>query len=77
MTVRGNGMMIRRHLIAPQALRWPDGFVCRRCRHQEAWHIGARQFLDYKACRVQVNLMADTNFHTDRRAGVTHTTTGA
>lgn len=77
MTVTGNGMMIRRHPIAPQALRWPDGFVGRRCEHQEAWHIGRRQFLDYKGRRVQVNLMADTNFHTHRRAGVTHSTTGA
>ena len=39
MIVTGNGMMIRRHPIAPQALRWPDGFVCPQDSHPLVrWH---------------------------------------
>ena len=47
-------------------VRWPDGFVCPRCGHGEAWFIRTRKILDCKACRAQTSLTAGTIFHKTR-----------
>jgi hypothetical protein len=49
-----------------RSLRWPEGFVCPRCGHREAWYIGTRKLLDCKVCRAQVSLTAGTIFHRTR-----------
>jgi transposase-like protein len=46
--------------------RWPDGFVCPRCGHKEAWYLSKRQLFDCKICRFQTSVTAGTIFHGTR-----------
>jgi transposase-like protein len=48
----------RRYLFA---LRWPDGFVCPRCRQTQAWETGRGLWL-CAACRHQASVTAGTIF---------------
>lgn len=43
--------------------RWPNGFVCPRCGHNEAWYLSKRQLFDCKRCRFQTTVTAGTIFH--------------
>lgn len=43
--------------------RWPDGFVCPRCGHGQAYRLTARRRWQCHACRAQVSLTAGTVFH--------------
>ena len=45
------------------ACRWPDGFVCPRCRHGRAYRLTATRRWQCVACRGQVSLMAGTVLH--------------
>jgi len=47
-------------------MRWPDGFTCPRCGHNEAWFISTRKILDCKGCRAKVSLTTGTVFHKTR-----------
>lgn len=47
-------------------MRWPDGFICPRCGHGEAWYIGTRKVLDCKSCRAKTSVTAGTIFHKTR-----------
>lgn len=49
-----------------QKMRWPDGFKCSRCGHDEAWFIRTRNILDCKQCRAKISLTAGTIFHKTR-----------
>jgi len=49
-----------------RAMRWPEGFVCPRCGHREAWAIQSQNLLDCKGCRARVSLTAGTIFHKTR-----------
>jgi transposase-like protein len=44
------------------ACRWPDGFVCPRCRHRRAYSIAKRRW-QCADCRHQVSLTAGTVLH--------------
>lgn len=43
-------------------LRWPNGFRCGRCGHQEAWEK-ERGLLRCRACRTDVSVTSGTIFH--------------
>jgi len=43
------------------ALRWPDGFICRRCEGREAWPMARGKWL-CRNCRAQVSVTAGTVF---------------
>ena len=43
--------------------RWPDGFVCPRCRQGRAYRIGAGGRWQCAGCRYQVSLTAGTILH--------------
>ena len=45
------------------ACRWPDGFVCPRCRHGRAYRLTATRRWQCVACRGQVSLTAGTVLH--------------
>lgn len=45
------------------AVRFPDGFICSRCGHTEAYWIDTRKLLQCKHCRHQTSLTANTMFH--------------
>lgn len=46
--------------------RWPDGFVCPRCGHKEAWYLSKRCLFDCRNCRHQTSITAGTIFHKTR-----------
>lgn len=43
--------------------RWPNGFVCPKCNHSEAYEIQTRKLLQCKECRYQASVTAGTIFH--------------
>lgn len=43
--------------------RWPDGFVCPRCDHRQAYWKAPRKLFECKACRYQVSVTAGTVMH--------------
>ena len=47
-------------------IRFPDGFVCPKCSHDEYWKIGD-QLYDCKKCRRQSSVIAGTIFQDTRK----------
>lgn len=47
-------------------MRWPDGYKCPRCDHQEAYFHRARHLYMCKNCGYQASLTAGTIFHKTR-----------
>jgi transposase-like protein len=45
------------------ACRWPDGFVCPRCKHTRAYRMSEHRRWQCAACRYQVSLTAGTILH--------------
>ena len=43
--------------------RWPEGFVCPRCKGRAAWPIVARKLWECSSCHYQVSLTAGTVLH--------------
>jgi hypothetical protein len=43
--------------------RWPDGFQCPRCNHNEAYLLKNRMLMQCKSCKYQVSITAGTIFH--------------
>lgn len=48
------------------SLRWPDGFRCPRCGHNEAWTT-KRRLYQCRKCRRQTSITAGTIFHDSRK----------
>lgn len=46
--------------------RWPNGFICPKCGHKDAWNISKRGIFDCKKCRYQGSITAGTIFHKTR-----------
>lgn len=46
-------------------LRWPQGFLCSRCEHRQAWRTHRGVFHCAK-CRVETSVTAGTIFHRSR-----------
>lgn len=47
-------------------LRWPDGFQCPRCEHQDYYHITTRHLYECSQCHYQTSVTAGTMFHRTR-----------
>lgn len=47
-------------------LRWPDGFVCPKCGHREAYFTKTRKLYQCKNCCHQTSVTALTLFHRTR-----------
>ena len=47
-------------------LRWPQGYRCPRCRHDQAYFHRTRHLYSCKACGYQTSLTAGTIFHKTR-----------
>ena len=43
--------------------KWPDGFVCPRCRGEHGWELEARPVVECAACGHQASALAGTLFH--------------
>ena len=48
-----------------QILRWPDGFVCPRCSHKDAWKMKKRVYR-CKDCREDISVTSGTIFQGTR-----------
>lgn len=48
---------------ALQQQRWPDGFVCPRCGHDQGYFIERRRVTECAQCRHHASLTAGTLFH--------------
>jgi transposase-like protein len=44
-------------------IRWPNGFVCPRCGHTEAYFLEDGKLFQCKQCRRQTSVTANTLFH--------------
>ena len=53
-------------LKAIAALRWPNGFVCPNCGHDEGYRLSGRQLIQCAVCRQQTSVTAGTIFHRTR-----------
>jgi transposase len=47
-------------------LRWPEGFRCPRCQHDQAYFQRTRNLYHCRACGYQASLTAGTVFHKTR-----------
>ena len=47
-------------------MRWPGGYNCPRCGHDQYYFHGPRHLYECKACRYQASLTAGTIFHRTR-----------
>ena len=47
--------------------KWPDGFRCPRCDHDQAYLIASRRKYQCKRCNHQTSLSAHTIFHKTRK----------
>jgi transposase-like protein len=47
-------------------MRWPEGYRCPRCGHNESFFHRARRLYQCKACKYQTSLTAGTVFHKTR-----------
>jgi transposase-like protein len=47
--------------------KWPDGFRCPRCGHDQAYLITTRRVYQCKACKHHTSLTANTIFHKTRK----------
>lgn len=45
-----------------QGLRFPDGYICRRCQHKEYW-LNKRNIMVCKNCKDELSITAGTFFH--------------
>ncbi len=46
-----------------KALRWPNGFQCPRCGHNEAYTLSTRHLYECQQCHKQTSIISDTLFH--------------
>jgi len=44
-------------------IKWPDGFLCPKCGHNDAYEMRTRQIYQCKACRFQTSLTSGTVMH--------------
>lgn len=49
-------------------MRWPRGYQCPRCDHDQAYFLGPRHLYQCKSCGYQSSLTAGTIFHKTRTA---------
>jgi len=48
------------------AWRWPNGFVCVRCGHDQGYLMSKRKLYQCANCRTQTSLTAETIFHSPK-----------
>lgn len=58
-----NEELCREHLFR---IRWPEGYSCPRCGHDEYSHITTRHLYQCRSCNYQVSVTAGTVFHKTR-----------
>ena len=49
-----------------KGLRWPEGFICPRCRGQKSWHMGTG-LIRCASCQYKISVIAGTIFQGTRK----------
>jgi transposase-like protein len=47
-------------------MKWPEGFVCPRCKHDQCFDLPKRKLFQCKACKYQASATAGTVMHKTR-----------
>ena len=47
-------------------MRWPDGFICPKCKGRAHAYCEPRKLFQCRACRLQTSVRAGTIFHKSR-----------
>jgi hypothetical protein len=50
-------------LQAIQKIRWPNGFICSRCGHDDGYRLHTRRVIECCVCKCQTSITAGTIFH--------------
>ena len=53
-------------LDALEKLRWPNGFICPNCGHDDGYRLAKRRLIQCSVCRYQSSVTASTIFHKTR-----------
>lgn len=48
------------------AMRWPNGFICPKCGHDDGYRLKSRRAIQCAVCRHQTSITAGTIFHKSR-----------
>lgn len=49
-----------------EQMRWPNGFVCPKCRHNEGYRLSTRPVVECASCKTHTSITAGTIFHKTR-----------
>ena len=46
-----------------EKVRWPNGFICPKCEHDEGYRLHVRRVIECAVCKYQTSITAGTIFH--------------
>ncbi len=49
-----------------EKVRWPNGFICPKCGHDEGYRLHVRRVIECAVCKYQSSITAGTVFHRTR-----------
>lgn len=47
-------------------MRWPNGFICPKCEHDDGYRLHDRRVIECALCKYQTSITAGTMFHKTR-----------
>ena len=47
-------------------MRWPSGFICPKCEHDDGYRLRDRRVIECSLCKYQTSITAGTIFHKTR-----------
>jgi len=53
-------------LWALEQMRWPNGFVCSKCGHDDGYRLNRLRIIECTVCKTQTSITAGTIFHKTR-----------
>jgi hypothetical protein len=53
-------------LQALEQMRWPNGFVCSKCGHDDGYRLNRQRIIECSLCKTQTSITAGTVFHKTR-----------
>ena len=53
-------------LQAIEKMRWPNGFICPKCQHDDGYRLSRKRIIECAVCKHQTSITAGTIFHKTR-----------
>lgn len=53
-------------LLAIEKMRWPNGFICPKCEHDDGYRLSRKRVIECAVCKQQTSITAGTIFHKTR-----------